>query len=159
MDLAVPATEEYDDATLTLEAAAMSERLNFLAVRQGLPAIGSLMENPYGISWCVIGHAYAKSVSTLGITQGQHDLCDLYPVSIPQNLSPRLIALLAEIDLCTPKASCPLTQCQTSDLRMRSRTAIQSIQQAIREESFCSWTRPDCTKMSSLMNSGIYGSS
>jgi RHS repeat-associated protein len=79
-----------------------------MAIRQGLPPIGATLTNAYGIMWVVDGHTFAPSVMTLGRTKKESDPRDLYPVSIPQNLSKKLQDMLQELHACTPKDFVPL---------------------------------------------------
>jgi len=95
-------------AAVDLDLASLKERNNFVAVRQGLPPIGATLTNAHGIKWVVDGHTYAPSVMTLGRTEKESDPRDLYPVSIPQNLSQKLQDMLQELHACTPKDFVPL---------------------------------------------------
>ncbi len=95
-------------AAIDLDLACLKERNNFIAVRQGLPPIGATLTNAHGIMWVVDGHTYAPSVMTLGRTETDSDPRDLYPVSVPQNLSQKLQDMLQEMHACTPKDFVPL---------------------------------------------------
>ncbi len=96
------------DPTFELELAAFKERASIFAVHIGLPAVGSRMTNAHGIEWVVDGHTFASSVMTLGITEHTADPRNLYPVSIPSNVSQRLTDMLQELHGCTPKEFVPL---------------------------------------------------
>jgi hypothetical protein len=90
----------------------LKESRNQIAIRHGLPSIGAMMVNKYGIEWLVDGHLFVPTLSTIA-RQGvggsdSEDPRDLYPVVIPQNLSPRLTDFLAETDRCTSKGIIPL---------------------------------------------------
>ena len=95
-------------ATINLDLACLKERNNSMAIRQGLPPIGATLANAHGIIWVVDGHTFAPSVMTLGRTEKECDPRDLYPVSIPQNLSKKLQDMLQELHACTPKDFVPL---------------------------------------------------
>ncbi len=95
-------------APIDLDLACLKEHNNFMAIRQGLPPIGATLTNAHGIMWVVDGHTYAPSVMTLGRTERESDPRDLYPVSIPQNLSQKLQDMLQELHACTPKDFVPL---------------------------------------------------
>ena len=92
-------TEEF-----ALDIACLKEKNNFLAVRKGMPAIGSTLKNAHGIEWVVDGHTGAPTL----LRSGEGDQEELYPAIIPQNLSKRLTEFAAEIDRCTPKVLVPL---------------------------------------------------
>jgi hypothetical protein len=91
-----------------IDLACLKERNNYAAVRHGLPPIGATLTNAHGIQWIVDGHTYAPSMATLGVTESDCDPRDLYPVSIPQNLSQRLEDMFQELHRCTPKEFVPL---------------------------------------------------
>ena len=95
-------------AAVDLDLACLKEQNNRIAVSQGLPPIGATLTNAHGIEWVVDGHTYAPSVMTLGRTKTDSDPRDLYPVSIPQNLSQGLQDMLQELHACTPKDFVPL---------------------------------------------------
>ena len=95
-------------ATVDLDLACLKEQNNRIAISQGLPPIGAALTNAHGIEWIVDGHTYAPSVMTLGRTETDSDPRDLYPVSIPQNLSQSLQDMLQELHACTPKDFVPL---------------------------------------------------
>ena len=94
--------------SVDLDLACLKEQNNRIAVSQGLPPIGATLINAHGIEWIVDGHTYAPSVMTLGRTETATDPRDLYPVSIPQNLSQGLQDMLQELHACTPKDFVPL---------------------------------------------------
>lgn len=93
-------------AELEQQVACLKERDNLRAIQDGMPVIGARLTNTYGIEWVVDGHTSAPSLSTLS-REDEADL-DLYPAVIPQNLSPRLMEFVREVDRCTPKALVPL---------------------------------------------------
>lgn len=95
-------------AAIDLDLACLKEQNNRIAVSHGLPPIGATLTNAHGIEWVVDGHTYAPSVMTLGRTKTDNDPRDLYPVSIPQNLSQVLQDMLQELHACTPKDFVPL---------------------------------------------------
>ncbi len=81
-------------------------RRNDIAVRHGLPAIGSRMVNGHGIEWLVDGHSFLPDLTSLARDGGQvtkQDPRDLLPVIIPQNASQRLKDFWIETDRCTSK--------------------------------------------------------
>lgn len=96
------------DPEYETKLALYKERANQLAVSIGLPPVGSRMTNVHGIEWVVDGHAFASGVNTLGKAEGSEDPRDLYPLVLPQNLSPRLLRVLDQLHLCTPKGLVPL---------------------------------------------------
>lgn len=87
------------------EIAVLKETRNQMAVQHGLPPIGARMLNQYGIEWLVDGHLFARTLASRTRPDGveEEDLHDLYPVVIPQNLSPQLDEFIAETDRCTSK--------------------------------------------------------
>ena len=95
---------------MSQEIALLKETNNQIAVRHGLPPVGSTMINQYGIEWLVDGHLFVPTLSTLarGTNLEEDDPRDLYPVILPQNLSPRLTNFIAETDRCTSKVIMPL---------------------------------------------------
>ena len=95
---------------MSQEIALLKETNNQIAVRHGLPPVGSTMINQYGIEWLVDGHVFVPTLSTLarGTDPDVDDPRDLYPVILPQNLSPRLTNFIAETDRCTSKVIMPL---------------------------------------------------
>ena len=98
------------ETALSQEIALLKETNNQIAVRHGLPPVGSTMINQYGIEWLVDGHVFVPTLSTLarGTNLEEDDPRDLYPVILPQNLSPRLTNFIAETDRCTSKVIMPL---------------------------------------------------
>lgn len=98
------------ETALSQEIALLKETNNQIAVRHGLPPVGSTMINQYGIEWLVDGHVFVPTLSTLsrGTDPDVDDPRDLYPVILPQNLSPRLTNFIAETDRCTSKVIMPL---------------------------------------------------
>ncbi len=95
---------------MSQEIALLKETNNQIAVRHGLPPVGSTMINQYGIEWLVDGHLFVPTLSTLsrGTDPDVDDPRDLYPVILPQNFSPRLTNFIAETDRCTSKVIVPL---------------------------------------------------
>ncbi len=88
-----------------LEIVALRERDANLAARVGMPPVGATATSKAGIVWKVDGHTHASSISTQG--QANSELT-LYPVVVPQNLSPMLNEFWMEVARCTPKAIMPL---------------------------------------------------
>jgi hypothetical protein len=95
------------ETALSQEIALLKQSRNRIAVRHGLPPIGATMVNQYGIEWLVDGHLFVPTLSTIARHGVEYidtdDPSDLYPVIVPQNLSPRLNAFIAETDRCTSK--------------------------------------------------------
>ncbi len=85
---------------------ALKERRNRLAMQHGLPPMGALMTNQYGMKWMVDGHMFAPDLGSLARDNGPvkaQDPRDLLPIIIPQNLSQRLMDFFIETDRCTSK--------------------------------------------------------
>lgn len=91
---------------LAEDVACAKEKDNLRASKLGMPAIGAKMVNAHGIEWVVDGHTSTASIATAS-RDNAADL-ELYPVVIPQKLSPRLMEFVREVDRCTPKAIVPL---------------------------------------------------
>jgi RHS repeat-associated protein len=86
--------------------AALKEQRSQLAVKHGLPPLGAKMVNQYGIEWVVGGHIYMPDLTSLARDKGQlvpEHPRDLMPMISPQNLSPRLLEFLSELDRCTSR--------------------------------------------------------
>lgn len=85
------------------------DRKNRIAVRHGLPDIGSRITNNYGIDWVVDGHLFAPDLASYvrdvrdGTILQEEDPRDLLPSVVPQNISPRLQDFLDETDRLTSK--------------------------------------------------------
>ncbi len=94
-----------DGPEMAMEKACHDERANWLAMRTGLPTIGSKLVNRYGIEWVVQNHATVPTADSLQRWRSgdiQPD-SDLYPVVAPQNFSPKLMEFFHAIDRCTTK--------------------------------------------------------
>lgn len=94
------------------EIAVQKPCYNQIAVRHGLPPVGAMMVNQHGIEWRVDGHLQLRTLATIARSGMPHDDSedpqDLYPVIIPQNLSPRLTEFIAETSRCTSKSIMPV---------------------------------------------------
>ena len=95
-----------DDPELAIEIACRNERNNIVAIRHGLPRIGSRLINQFGIEWVVDGHVYVPTPETLEACREGHVETpeNLYPSIIPQNLSDRFIEFIGAVDRCTSKS-------------------------------------------------------
>ena len=94
-----------DDPELAIDVACIKERNNLVAVRHGLPAIGSTLVNKFGIEWLVDGHIYASDAHSLQTwREGNRERPeDLYPSINPQNFSEKLTEFAASVARCTTK--------------------------------------------------------
>ncbi len=93
-----------DDPELAHEIAARRERNSVLAVRSGLPAVGSRLVNRYGLEFVVEGHIHAPTANSIQrMRDGNQSEDDLYPSIIPQNLSKDLLGFVEAVDRCTTK--------------------------------------------------------
>ncbi|MHB8636960.1 MAG: hypothetical protein ACYC96_10885 [Fimbriimonadaceae bacterium] len=94
-----------DDPELAIDVACIKERNNIVAVRHGLPAIGSTLVNKYGIEWVVDGHVYASDAHSLHAWRdGKGEQPEnLYPSINPQNFSDKLTEFAAAVARCTTK--------------------------------------------------------
>lgn len=75
-----------DDPALSLEVAARRERNNLVAVRAGLPAVGSRLIKRYGLEFVVESHVHVPTANSAQSwrERGQSD-ADLFPSIIPLN--------------------------------------------------------------------------
>ncbi len=89
-------------------SSALKETRNKIAVRHGIPPIGSRMKNQYGIEWLVEGHIFLSTLASIarhGVDCANlEDPQDLYPVLTLQNASPLLLNFVSETDRCTSKS-------------------------------------------------------
>ena len=76
-----------------------------MAGRYGLPTVGSVLANHFGIKWIVEGHGIVPTVDSLSRWRAANIQLDrdMYPAIMPQNLSPMLPEFIAAIDRCTTK--------------------------------------------------------
>jgi len=96
--------KRIDDPKLALEVAARRERNNYLAVRSGLPAVGSKLVNRYELQFEVEGHVHVPTVnSAQRWREGKQSDADLFPSIIPKNLSSNLTQFILAVDRCTTK--------------------------------------------------------
>lgn len=97
---------------MSQEIALLKQTNNQIAIQHGLPPIGARMVNQHGIEWLVDGHLFVPTLTTIARQSVDcwetEDPRDLYPIVLPQNLSPLLTDFLAETDRCTSKAIMPL---------------------------------------------------
>ncbi len=109
-DFAVPVAVEpkrfkrIDDPELALEVGARRERNNYLAVRSGLPAVGSKLVNRYELQFEVESHVHVPTANSAHRwREGKQSDDDLFPSIIPKNLSSNLTQFILAVDRCTTK--------------------------------------------------------
>ena len=88
-----------------VNVASQNGRKNWVASGAGLPTIGSSTVSECGIKWVVQNHATVPTADSLQRWRSGEiqPADDLYPVVMPQNLSPQLGEFICAIGRCTTK--------------------------------------------------------